>query len=90
MSTKDALKELYTGDPGMDERLEQAFSLGVSHGRELEKRNQITAHLTALAVADYNLEQMMTLFQIPKAQKKGYRSIVTTRLKQKGITLPGK
>lgn len=86
--TDRILESVLTGDPEIDNRLRQAYELGIRHGqasdREVIKRSaqidQVTRLLVTLMRRQHlDLEQAMAIFELSKDDKEMYRRIIGCR-----------
>lgn len=86
--TDRILESVLTGDTEVDNRLRQAFELGIRHGqasdREVIKRSAQIDQVTRLLVTlmrrqQIDLEQAMATFELSKDDREMYRRIINTR-----------
>lgn len=82
------LENILTGDTELDDKIRQAYDLGLKTGKinffDNMKTQLTTDHLWAvIRNLHVPLETTMVAFQIPRSERKQYRKIITTRLAQK-------
>ncbi len=86
--TDRILESVLTGDTEVDNRLRQAYELGIRHGqasdREVIKRaaqiDQVTRLLVTLMRRQHlDLEQAMALFELSRDDREMYRRIIGSR-----------
>lgn len=86
--TDRTLSALLTGNDEIDNRLRQAFNLGIRNGQATDRDNVARSSkidtTTRLLIAfirtqKINLEDAMTAFDLPKADREIYRRIITQR-----------
>lgn len=95
--TDRSISTLLTGTEEIDNRLRQAFAIGIQHGQATDRDNVARSSkidtTTRLLIAfirtqKISLEEAMTAFDLPKADREIYRRIISQR-KPKG-TAPTK
>ncbi len=90
--TDRILENLFTGDREVDDKLRQAFNLGIRHGEATDRESiarssridQTTRMLIALIRTQHiDLEKAMSWFDIPKKDREIYRRIINQRSEKK-------
>ena len=90
--TDRTLGSLLTGNDEIDNRLRQAFNLGIRHGEATDRDNVARSSkidtttrllIAYIRIQRTTLEDAMAMFDIPKADREIYRRIINQRKSKK-------